>query len=584
MNSTIEFVVMIASVMMTCIIFISVYGFRKERGVKYLLGVIVCRIMYSIGVVLEKSSYELGDKLIFRNVHQTALNLMVPFFLLFTLELIGRDKFLRPRLKFVFFILFALWSLLMWFNSELHMIYRSIKLHDGHLTTIKTGYSITFSMICYCIVAISFYLLFQYIRNIRGDLRKPIMWVLFFASFSVVFEIIRFVHPAWSPWLLSFTVYCSFIGMIMLVIVLRYKFFSIVPFARNMVLDTLQESILIANASGKIIDNNKQASDWFLKLGHASISGQNITDLLARWPNWYTLCESMQQGNVEIEVWLDGERKMYSINVYPLHTQRKQRQGVISLIFDITEKQQHLDQIAQLSQLKDQLVTIVSHDIRTPLAVQFQLVELLEEDRENFSPDHREIIEQLGNQTRTTLGMTNNLLEWFRSQSEDMVLRPQLLELTEVVEECLHILHIQSEVKQIRVNYSIAPGTRVYVDREALGLIIRNLLSNAIKFTGVGGSIHVSAHLSGEKVTVSVRDNGIGMEEEYVRQLFGEMRLGSLPGTLGEKGTGLGLSVSRQFAQRSGGVLWAESKLGEGSVFHFTMRGGTGDESSYRGR
>ena len=180
--------------------------------------------------------------------------------------------------------------------------------------------------------------------------------------------------------------------------------------------------------------------------------------------------------------------------------------------------------------------------------------------------------------------MTNNLLEWFRSQSEDMVLRPQLLELTEVVEECFHMLHIQSEVKQIRVNYSIAPGTCAYVDREALGLIIRNLLSNAIKFTGVGGSIHVSAHLSGEKVTVSIRDNGIGMEEEYVRQLFGEMRLGSLPGTLGEKGTGLGLIVSRQFAQRSGGVLWADSKLGEGSVFHFTMRGGTGDESSYRGR
>lgn len=584
MSFTIELVVMIASIMMMCIILISVFGFRKERGVKYLLGVIVCRIIYSSGVILEKSSVELADKLIFRHIHQTALNLMVPFFLLFTLELIGRDKYLKLRWKIVLFLLFVLWSLQMWFNSDLHTIYRSIELYDGHLVMTKTEYSIVFSIICFCIIAVCFYFLFQYIRNIRHDLRKPIMLVLFFASFSVVFEIIRFANPAWSPWLLSFTVYCGFIGMLMLAIVLRFKFFSIVPFARNMVLDTLQESILIANASGKIIDSNKQASDWFSKMGHASISGRNIGELLARWPDWCTLCESMQQGNVEIEAWLDGERKMYSVNVYQLHTQRKQRQGVISLIFDITEKQRHLEQIAQLSQLKDQLVTIVSHDIRTPLALQFQLVELLEEDRDRFALEHREIIEQLGDQTRTTLGMTNNLLEWFRSQREDMALRPRLMELSEVVVDCCHLLHVQSQVKQIKVNNSIAVGTRVYADLEALGLIIRNLLSNAIKFTELGGSISISARISGDRVIVSVRDNGVGMNEEQVRQLFGEMKLGSLPGTLGEKGTGLGLLVSRQFVQRSGGSLWAESKAGEGSVFHFTMRGGIDDESSDRGR
>lgn len=79
MNSTIERILMIASVMMTCIILITIYGFRRERGVIYLLGLIVCRIIYSSGVILEKSSYLLTEKLFFRNIHQTALNLMVPF-------------------------------------------------------------------------------------------------------------------------------------------------------------------------------------------------------------------------------------------------------------------------------------------------------------------------------------------------------------------------------------------------------------------------------------------------------------------------------------------------------------------------
>lgn len=584
MSLTIELVVMMASIMMTCIILITVIGFRRERGMRYLIGVIICRIIYASGVVLEKSSDVLADKLIFRHIHQTSLNFMVPFFFVFTLELIGRDKFTRPVWKLVLFLLFALWSLLMWFNSDLQIIYRSIVLYEGELITVKTAYSTTFSIICYCIVAISFYFLFQYIRNIRHDLRKPTMWVLFFASFSVAVEIIRFANPVWSPRLFSLSVYCSFIGMIMLAILLRFKFFSIVPFARNMVLDTLQESILIANASGQIIDSNKRASDWFSKLGHPTISGRMIGELLAPWPNWRMLCESMQQGNVEIDAWLDGEKRMYSVNVYPLHTQRKQGQGMISLIFDITEKQRHLEQIAQLSQLKDQLVTIVSHDIRAPLALQYQLVELLGEDRERMEPEHREIVENLSDQVGHTLGMTNNLLEWFRSQREDMELRPNVLELSEVAEECCQALHIQCEAKQLRVNNRIVIGTRVYADREALGLIIRNLLSNAIKFTGVGGSIDVSARLSGDRVVVSVRDNGVGMEEERVRQLFSDKQLNSLSGTIGEKGTGLGLLVSRQFVQRSGGDLWVDSKLGEGSVFHFTMRGGIDDESSDRGR
>jgi len=580
MNPTIEIVFMIASVMMMCIIFITVYGHRRERGVSYLLGLIMCRIIYASGVVLEKSGDLLTEKLLFRNIHLTALNLMVPFFLLFTLELIGRDKLLRTPWKIMLFAAFALWSLLMWFDSDLHMIYRAVELYDGQLVTRRTVYSITFSMICYSIVAGCFYFLFHYIRNIRNDLRTPVMWVLFLASFSFVFEILKSANPQWSSWLVPLTVYCGFIGMFMLVIILRYKFFSIVPFARNMVLDTLQESILIANASGQIIDSNKQASRWFLKMGHESVSGRNIAELLALWPDWHRLCTSMQQGNAEVDIWLEGERRIYSVNVYPLHTQRKQRQGSISLIFDITEKQRHLEQIARLNDMKDQLFTIVSHDIRSPLAVQYQLVELLEEDKDRLGQEHREIVGMLGDQIRNTLGMATNLLEWFRSQREDMTLRPKSLELSEVVEECCHALHIKNEAKQITVKNRVACGTRVYADREALGLIIRNLLSNAIKFTGLGGSVHVDAQLSGDMVTVSVRDNGVGMEEEQVRRLFGEKQLSSMPGTLEEKGAGLGLLVSRQFVQRSGGSLWVESKKGQGSVFHFTMRGEPRDEGS----
>ncbi|OXS52920.1 hypothetical protein B1A99_31700 [Cohnella sp. CIP 111063] len=572
MNPTAELVLMTASVVLSGIILFFIYGYRKERGVSYLIGVIVCRMIYSSSIIMEKSSYLLTDKLFFRHIQSTALNLMVPFILLFVYHLVGREKLIKLRWKVMLFSIFVLWSLLSWFDFELHVIYHSVDLVDGHLATARTVYSISFSLVCCGIIAACLYFLFQYVRNIRNDFRKPGMWVLFLSTFPFVLEIAKLMEPDWSSWLLPLSVYCGFTGTLMLVITLRIKFFAILPFARTIVLDTLQESVVITNASGKIIDSNKRASQWFAQMGHAAISGRDVRELLEPWPEWHQLCESMKEGRVEVEAWLDGERKIYSVHVSPVY--RLRTQGSVSLIVDITEKEKHLEQIAHLNRLKDQLFTIVSHDIRSPLASQYQLIAMLEEDRDRLDEEHREIIGMLGEQIRQTLGMTNNLLEWFRSQREDMALRPQWLELSDVAEECCHVLYSQSAAKRISVESAVPVGTRVYADREALGLILRNLLSNAIKFTEAEGAVCVDAKVSGEWATISVRDNGIGMEEEHVMRLF-EEPLNSSPGTSGEKGSGLGLLVSRQFVERSGGKLWAESRPGQGSVFHFTMRSGT---------
>ncbi|MET1167625.1 histidine kinase N-terminal 7TM domain-containing protein, partial [Bacillus velezensis] len=246
---------MIVSLIMTGIILLTVYGFRRERGVIYLVGLIVCRMLYSSSIILERHSDVFMTKLIFRNIQNTTQNVMVPFLILFVYHLVGRDKLLKTQWKILLFAVFVSWSLLMWLDPNLHIIYLTIELYNGHLVTTKTLYSRAFSLICYSAVVICLYYLFQYVRNIRSDYRKPGMWVLLLATLPFVLEIIKFVKPEWSSWLLPLTVYCGSTGTIMLVIILRIKFFSTVPIARNIVLDTLQESIVIVNGSGKVIDN-----------------------------------------------------------------------------------------------------------------------------------------------------------------------------------------------------------------------------------------------------------------------------------------------------------------------------------------
>jgi len=578
---SIELILMMISIIMMGIILFTLYRFRKVQGVTYLIGLVVCRIVFASSVILEKSSYLLVEKVIFRNIQQTSLCMMVPLFILFVYRLLSHQKEKKIQWKIPLFSIFIIWILLIWFDPYLHIVYYTNELVDDQLMRVRTIYANIFNVFCYSSLAVCIYLLFRYVWSIRNDFRRPGIVVLLLCSLPLILEIIRFSQPQWSTWLGTLSVFCAMTGMIIILIILRTKFFSIVPIAKNIVFDSFPESIVIMNASGKIIEGNQKAVQFFAQLGYSDFYDKPISELLIQWPEWCSLSQSLQQGSVDINVWLNKEKKIYRVNVYPLRTLGEQGQGSVSLIIDITEQQGHLEKIAHLNKLKDQLFTVVSHDIRSPLAMQYQLIELLEEDLDSFGTEHQEIIIKLGEQIRHTLGMSNNLLEWFRSQREDVVFYPQLLELSEIVEECRQLLAIHSGVKSLHITNNIVKDTYIFADREVVLLVIRNLLSNAIKFTQVGGTIQVGAQYSGEMVIVSVRDNGVGMDNEQIERLFNENQMYSSMGTAGEKGAGLGLLVSKQFVQLSGESMWSESVVGQGSVFYFTLRGGGSGESSY---
>src|SRR5690606_38683493 len=100
--------------------------YRQERGVRYFIGVITCSIMYSIGVILELFSDTIEAKQFFRYIEQTSLLFIIPFMVLLVLDLTGRDKLLRPTRITLLFLPFILWSLVIWSDSKLHLVYRSM--------------------------------------------------------------------------------------------------------------------------------------------------------------------------------------------------------------------------------------------------------------------------------------------------------------------------------------------------------------------------------------------------------------------------------------------------------------------------
>ena len=127
-----------------------------------------------------------------------------------------------------------------------------------------------------------------------------------------------------------------------------------------------------------------------------------------------------------------------------------------------------------------------------------------------------------------------------------------------------------AEFKQIKLANQIVTDYTIYADKNILRTILRNLINNAIKFTPEKGEISIAAEQQNGKIQMRIQDNGIGMDQEKLKNIFNIEKDKSL-GTKGEKGNGLGLFFCKEFVKKNKGEIWVESELGKGSSFYFTV-------------
>jgi signal transduction histidine kinase len=156
-------------------------------------------------------------------------------------------------------------------------------------------------------------------------------------------------------------------------------------------------------------------------------------------------------------------------------------------------------------------------------------------------------------------------------QTGRMPMRPAIINVVDVIQENVDLLTGNAKQKNIRIKTKKCTSCYAYVDINQITTVLRNLLSNAIKFTANDGEININIESNNGYWTISVKDNGIGINENDIKRLF---LLDSNPTTIGtsqEKGTGLGLILCKEFVERNNGKIWVESKVGVGTTFFFTL-------------
>jgi signal transduction histidine kinase len=221
---------------------------------------------------------------------------------------------------------------------------------------------------------------------------------------------------------------------------------------------------------------------------------------------------------------------------------------------------------------KDKFFSIIAHDLRSPFTALLGLSEYLASDYMDLSKeDLKEIANGLMSSAQSTFNLLENLLQWARIKTGRIKLNPEAIELNKIIDKVLHLFMKNAQEKKILLEAEANHAVYVFADLNMIEVIIRNIVSNAIKFTNKEGKVIINTEVINEFVQISVRDNGVGMNNEAVLKLFKVGQNVSADGTQNEKGSGLGLILCKEFVELNGGEIFVESELGKGSTFKIKL-------------
>ena len=245
---------------------------------------------------------------------------------------------------------------------------------------------------------------------------------------------------------------------------------------------------------------------------------------------------------------------------------------VAGIVFDITERRQMeeklKDSVYQLekeNELNSQILSIISHDLRGTIGAISSLIDLFLHEEYELDPEEKSrFLYDMNISAKSSLSILENLLNWSRNAKGRISADFEAFDVTEVVNDVISFNRSVITSKGISIINKLDRSHYVKGDRDMIHTVIRNLISNALKYTQKNGEIIVEQSKDHEKLYLTVKDNGVGMDEQRLAEI-NTQKIKSAEGTAGETGTGLGLSLVKDFLKKNKGCFKIHSKKGEGT-------------------
>ena len=245
---------------------------------------------------------------------------------------------------------------------------------------------------------------------------------------------------------------------------------------------------------------------------------------------------------------------------------------VVVLARNAIQRKKHNEMLTRLNNTKDQLFTVVSHDIKTPVLAQEKSLDLICKHIDDMSPDAlKDYLIALKLSTKELKAKMINVITWVKGMIGDNENQTEAFNLSELADKVVNSQAFEIGQKQLKVTNAIPKEWEGNDDTQIVEMVLQNVLSNAVKYSFANGEIMLEAEDSGERYLIKVIDHGQGIEKERLGKLL-KMMTSSTAGTDGELGTGLGLFVSQQMMQRNGGSIEIASEEGKGTTVTISIR------------
>ncbi len=551
---------------------------RKGAVFKWFSLMLGASAWWAMAYGFELASSRLDQMLFWIKVEYLGISTLPSLFLIFCYTFIGRTSRL---VNFTYIVLFG-YSIITYLavlsNDWHHLFYTATTVDSSGpfpLLDIDPGpwYQIH-TIIFYGLVIAAYWALIDNMRHTRKVfVRQNRLLVIgtlvpLLVNFGYIFFDWRpYGHLDLTPFAFLFTSFIIAVGL------LRFGLFDISQTARSKVISDLSDGVVVIDAFQRIIDYN-QAFEKLLAAQQADLIGVEIVSFFPKdkFPSDLLSDEVLSNEALILQV----KERHFEVSITGLYEKGKVLNGAALIFKDVSSRVQAQAELLnktlelqKLNKLKDRLFSIIAHDLRGPLLNLQELMRLINEGVLS-KEESADMLKALGANVDQSVSLMQNLLTWAQSQQKGERLSLSSFRLKDLVAEVHANLVAVLAKKDLDFTINVQAETQVFADREMIHIVIRNLISNAAKFTPEGGLIEVSCRADEENCWVSVKDNGMGMQDDVLEKLRAEEMVTTY-GTAQEEGSGLGLILCRDFVRKNGGQLYFESEVGKGTTISFNI-------------
>ncbi len=350
-------------------------------------------------------------------------------------------------------------------------------------------------------------------------------------------------------------------------------------YAQN-IIDTTREPLVVLNSELRVSSANRAFYEFF-KVDPAETEGEWIYDLGDRqWdiPRLRELLEKVLPARMSFdnyEVTQDFPRigrKTLLLNARQIKgDETPNREPLILVAFeDFTERMKLEQERDQALKAREELVAVVSHEIKNPLTIITTSLDLLKRTLSHDGQGQTErLIEQIRSATLRMGHIVSDLLDVTKIESDRFIMRQAAVDVPELITEVVAVFGPIAAKKSIHLEHGVSPDVvAVWCDRDWIFQVLPNLLANAVKFTGDGGTIRIDVDRTEDRVRFQVKDSGCGIPADQLAHVFERFWQAKHNQYLG---VGLGLYIAKSVVEAHGGKIGLSSKEGEGSIFYFTL-------------